>query len=129
MAAKRAGSKVIKFVFDGPVTVVKSITDFGFASKTGFVSARARSSGEQEISLSSRGVATRGRVCATAEVNQRLTAKHATRIRANGFRITINEELPFPLSISATFYFLREEGTAKRPAYSSGRSRVVQAAM
>src|SRR5687767_144055 len=96
MAAKSAGWKLRKFALDGPIVVVKSIVALGFASKFGFASASARSSGEQEISLFSASDVTRGRVCATAEVNQMLRAKQATRTRANGFRSTINGELPSP---------------------------------
>ena len=110
---------------------VRSIIGLVLASQVVVGSAAsAKSSGEHDVSgVSAGGVVTRGRVCATAEVNQRLRAKQATRTRANGFRSTINEELPFPLKISATFYFLCEAGTAKRPAYGSGRINVVQAAM
>src|SRR5688572_26993645 len=122
MAAKSAGWKLRKLALDEPIAGVRSMVGFAFTSKAGFVSAAgaaisAKSSGEQEISFASAAaVATRGRVCATAEVNQRLRAKQATRTRANGFRSTINGELP-SLKYFGYFLFLCEEGTAKRPRH------------
>lgn len=88
---------------------VRSISGFGLAPQVVVGSAAsAKSSGEHDISgISAVGVVTRGRVCATAEVNQRLRAKQATRTRANGFRSTINEELPFPLEFLLLFLIVR----------------------
>src|SRR5687767_2030320 len=130
MAAINAGWRLKKLGVDEPMAGVRSMIGFGLASQVVVGSAAsAKSSGEHDSSgVSAVGVVTRGRVCATAEVNQRLRAKQATRTRANGFRSTINEELPFPLEF-LLFVSYREEGTAKRPRHISVRSKVVQAAM
>ena len=83
---------------------------FGFASQTGFESATgvktANSSGEHVISfMSPSGTATRGRLCANADVDQTVRAKKATTIRGNSFRKAIDRELPSRNLNSSFWYF------------------------
>src|ERR1051325_4924346 len=100
MAAISNGSNLRKAELEVAMEGAISIVGFGLASQTGFESASAAvsttaSSGEYETSLGSLLAAvTRGRGWANVDVDRIARAKLAIRTRGNGFRSTINRELP-----------------------------------
>ena len=111
---------------DEPVERVRSMTGFDLVSQAGFVSAAgvstsAKSSDEHAISgVSVAVVMTRGRVCETAEVVQITRAKQATRTVLNGFRSTINGELPSPKKFVFLFSYVRRAPLKDRGILAAG---------